>query len=117
MAKAVIILSTYPNEESVACIARKVINTRLCACVNFTAIRSIYIWKGKLEDQREFIALFKSTKKSSKKLKTAIAKMHPYDVPEIIELEMSDISKSYLLWLTAESMNGKTKKRHYTSKR
>jgi len=91
-----IVLSTFPSEESVADIANQVVGNRLCACVNFTRIRSIYSWRGKMEDQQEFIALFKTTQRSAKKLKAEIARLHPYKVPEIVELKMGDMSKPYL---------------------
>jgi periplasmic divalent cation tolerance protein len=115
--KAVIVISTFPSEEVAADIAKKVVSSKLCACVNFVKTRSIYIWNGKLEDQQEFIALFKSTKNSSKKLKTAISSMHPYEVPEIMELKVNDVSKPYMTWLVAESTNRVTKKRHNPTKR
>ena len=112
----VIILSTFPSEELAAEIANKVVRARLCACVNFTKIRSIYSWHGKVEDQPEFIALFKTTAKSAKKLKNEIVRLHPYKVPEIVELKMTDISKPYLSWLSAESMYRVAKKRHNAAK-
>lgn len=111
-----IILSTFPNEESVADVAKKIVGSKLCACVNFTKIRSIYSWRGRVEDQQEFIVLFKTTAKSAKKLKAEIARLHPYDVPEIAELKIDDVSNSYLLWL-AESTDGVPKKRHDAAKR
>lgn len=114
--RATIIISTFPTEESVASVAKKVVGNRLCACVNFTKVRSIYSWHGKTEDQAEFIALFKTSSKSAKKLKIEIAKMHPYDVPEIVELKMNDVSKPYLVWLL-ESSDSISKKRHHTPKR
>jgi periplasmic divalent cation tolerance protein len=114
--KGTILVSTFPSEESVADVASKVVANRLCACVNFTKIRSIYSWRGKLEDQHEFIALFKTTAKTARKLKAEIARLHPYEVPEIVELKMSDVSKSYLSWL-AESTDGVAKQRHYSAKR
>jgi periplasmic divalent cation tolerance protein len=113
--QGVIILSTFPNEEAAADVANKVVSLKLCACVNFTEIRSIYSWRGQIQDQPEFIALFKTTAKAAKKLKAEIAKLHPYEVPEIVELKMSDISKSYLSWL-AESTDGIAKKRHNAAK-
>lgn len=113
--QGVIILSTFPSEEAAADVANKVVGLKLCACVNFAEIRSIYSWRGQIQDQPEFIALFKTTAKSAKKLKAEIAKLHPYDVPEIVELKMSDVSKSYLSWL-AESTDGIAKKRHNAAK-
>jgi periplasmic divalent cation tolerance protein len=112
----IIILSTFPSEESVADVADKVVKSKLCACVNFTQIRSIYSWRGRMEDQKEFIALFKTTAKSVKRLKAEIARLHPYEVPEIVELKMSDVSRSYLSWLT-ESTDSVPKKRHDAAKR
>lgn len=114
--RGTIILSTFPSEESVADIAGKVVRNKLCACVNFTQIRSIYAWRGKMEDQKEFIALFKTTAKSAKRLKAEIARLHPYKVPEIVELKMEDVSKPYLSWLV-ESADGVPKKRHNAAKR
>lgn len=114
--KGTIIVSTFPSEESVAEVASKVVARRLCACVNFTKIRSIYSWRGELEDQHEFIALFKTTAKSAGKLKVEIASLHPYEVPEIVELKISDVSKPYLAWL-AKSTDGVAKKRHNPAKR
>lgn len=62
--------------------------------------------------------MFKTTKKSAKKLKIEIARMHPYQVPEIIELTMGDVSRSYLEWMVAESSaQGVSKKRHNAAKR
>src|SRR6185436_18423595 len=113
--RGTIILSTFPSKESVADMANHVVRLKMCACVNFAEIRSIYSWRGKIEDQPEFIALFKTTATSAKKLKAEIAKLHPYDVPEIVELKMSDASKSYLSWL-AESTDGVAKKRHNPAK-
>src|SRR5919199_493808 len=112
----VIIISTFPSEELAAEIASKVVRAKLCACVNLTKIRSIYSWHGKVEDQPEFIALFKTTAKSAKKLKEEIIRLHPYEVPEIVELKMADVSKPYLSWLSAESMYRVAKKRHNTTK-
>src|ERR671932_1775057 len=112
----VIIMSTFPTEEVTVEVASKVVRAKLCACVNFTKIRSIYSWHGKIEDQPEFIALFKATVKSAKKLKKEIIKLHPYEVPEIVELKMTDVSKPYLSWLYAESMYRVAKNRHNPTK-
>jgi periplasmic divalent cation tolerance protein len=114
--KGTIILSTFPSEESVAEVANKVIRGKLCACANFATVRSIYSWQGKIEDQQEFVALFKTTTKSAKRLKAEIARLHPYEVPEIVELRMQYVSKPYLSWLE-ESTDSIAKKRYNATKR
>lgn len=106
----VIILSTFPDEESSISLAKKLINKKLCACINLTKVRSLYNWNNKLEDQEEYLVLFKTTTGTVEELKSNIKRAHPYEVPEIVEVRMNKVSKSYLSWL-AESTNKIEKKK------
>ncbi|MER3408094.1 MAG: divalent-cation tolerance protein CutA [Nitrososphaera sp.] len=122
--KAVIVISTFSGETEAAEIGCRMVAQGLCACVNFVKARSIYVWKGKVEDQEECIALFKTVKGAAKMLKQELARAHPYEVPEIVEIKMSDISKPYLSWLasstaasTAGAGDGIAKKRDHPAKR
>ena len=79
---AIIIISTFANEKSLRDTAHEmIVNAKLCACVNYTKVRSLYWWENKLNDEEEFIALFKTTKKKARELRSRIAKQHPYDIP------------------------------------
>ena len=113
----IMIVSTYPDEKSISKVANLVVTRKLAACVNYTKINSVYIWKGKTEDTIEYLALFKTTKNAKQKLKKEIASSHPYEVPEIVELQMDDVSPSYLKWLAQSTLKGKPKKRNNSSKR
>jgi periplasmic divalent cation tolerance protein len=95
----IIVLSTFPDEESTISVAEQLINKKLCACVSLTKVRSLYNWNNKLEDQIEYIALFKTTSSTAEKLKSNIKRAHPYEVPEIVELKMNKVSESYLSWM------------------
>jgi len=101
----VVIISTYPDKKSVLKIANVVVKKQLAACVNFTKIHSIYTWQGKLEKTQEFLAFFKTTNKTKASLKKEIQKLHPYKVPEIVQLEVNSINKSYLEWLIGSTRN------------
>jgi periplasmic divalent cation tolerance protein len=98
----IIIISTFPVEESTISTAKELLNKRLCACVNLMKIRSIYYWDNKLEDQEEYLVFFKCTRSTVKDLKSELKGAHPYEIPEIVEIRMNDVSDSYLSWL-AES--------------
>jgi len=102
--KPVIIMSTYPDQKSVKKTAKELVKKRLTACVNISKISSIYSWKGKIEDTSEFLAIFKTTQKNKNSLKKAIKKMHPYDIPEIAEIDIGSVNQPYLKWLI-ESTN------------
>ncbi len=112
----IIIISTYPDEKSVSKIADLVIQKRLAACVNFTKINSVYRWQGKIEHANEFLALFKTTNKAKPDLKNQIKKSHPYEVPEIVEIKVDAVVKSYLDWLVRSTSRHKSQKRNYSPK-
>ncbi|NOJ27971.1 MAG: divalent-cation tolerance protein CutA [Nitrososphaera sp.] len=94
-----VIISTYPDKKSISKIANKVVSSRLAACVNITKISSVYSWKGKIENAEEFLAIFKTTQKNKSKLKKIIQETHPYQVPEIAEIDVTGINKPYMEWL------------------
>jgi len=93
------IISTYPNKNSISKIANELVKNKIAACVNIVKISSIYSWKGKIENTSEFLALFKTTQKNKKSLKEKIKATHPYKVPEIAEIDITSINKSYLKWI------------------
>ena len=100
----VIIVSTYPNKKSILKIANVLVKNQTIACVNISKIDSVYSWNGKIQNSPEYIAIFKTTSKNKTKLKKIIAETHPYDVPEIAQIDVASINKSYLNWLI-ESTN------------
>jgi len=102
--KPVIIMSTYPNKKSLEKIANELVKNKLAACVNISKIYSIYSWKGKIEKTSEYIALFKTTQRKKKQLKEKIKETHPYEVPEIAELNVNSINKPYLSWLIESTL-------------
>jgi len=97
--KPVFIVSTFPSKQSVTSIASQIVKKKLAACVNITKISSVYTWKGKIENQDEYLALFKTTKKNQLTLKKELEKLHPYDVPEIAEINVESINQPYMKWL------------------
>ena len=97
--KPVIIVSTFPSKQSVTSIAKLLVKKKLVACVNITKISSVYTWEEKIENRDEYLALFKTTKKNQSVLKKELKKLHPYDVPEIVEINVESINQPYMKWL------------------
>src|SRR5690349_18290836 len=68
-----ILLSTFPDEESLIELSKTLIkDKKLCACVNYTRINSLYMWKNDLKQENEFVALYKTTSKCVEQLKMEI---------------------------------------------
>ena len=97
--QSALIISTYPNKNSITKIANDLVKHKIVACVNIIKISSVYSWHEKIENPSEYLALFKTTQKNKKHLKEKIKSTHPYDVPEIIEIDIMATNKSYLKWL------------------
>jgi periplasmic divalent cation tolerance protein len=97
---ALVVLSTFPDAETAARIARALVEEQLAACVNVVpAVRSIYRWDGKVCDEAEALAVIKTTAERYAALAARIAELHPYQVPELIALPLADGHPPYLAWL------------------
>ncbi len=99
-----LVLSTFPNADKAAEVARTLVEEALCACVNLVpAVRSIYRWQGEVSDDSEVLALIKTTSERFPPLADRLRSLHPYEVPEIIALDVVDGAASYLAWVAASS--------------
>jgi len=98
--KPAIIVSTYPTKKSISDIANVLVKNKTVACVNISEISSVYSWKNKVENASEYLAIFKTTTKNKTALKKKIKETHPYEIPEIVEIDVVSVNESYLNWLT-----------------
>lgn len=94
-----IILSTVPSKEVGNQIANELIQKKLAACVQISSIDSHYFWQGEVQNDPEFQLQIKTRKALKDQVMLEISKMHPYEVPELLELPIISGSKAYLDWL------------------
>jgi periplasmic divalent cation tolerance protein len=101
---ALVILCTCPNADSAARLAHGIVQAGLAACVNVqSAIRSIYRWQGKVQDEAEALMIIKTTWVRYPELEAWLRDNHPYELPEVLALPVVAGSEPYLAWLTAET--------------
>lgn len=97
-----VVLSTFPNADKAAEVARVLVEEQLCACVNLVpAVRSIYRWQGAISDDTECLAVIKTTRERFPPLADRLRSLHPYEVPEILALDVADGHAPYLAWVAA----------------
>ena len=77
---------------------------RLAACASALPIHSTYWWKGRVERSDEVLLLFKTVPKRVGALFRYISGTHPYEVPEILELDVPRVHPPYLHYL-AETLD------------
>jgi periplasmic divalent cation tolerance protein len=76
------------------------VTERLAACVNILPpMPSIYRWEGSVEVVNEHQLVIKTMAARVERLKQRLNELHPYDVPEILVLPLSDGAPAYLEWL------------------
>jgi periplasmic divalent cation tolerance protein len=103
MTDKIVVLSTASSAQEAKKIARKLVDARLAACVNVVpGMRSFYRWKGKIEDTAEWLLVIKSSRGRFEALRTALEKLHSYEVPEVIALSVIDGAQNYLNWMDGE---------------
>jgi periplasmic divalent cation tolerance protein len=62
---------------------------------------SHYFYQGKLHRDEERLLVIKTRAERMEALGAALAELHPYELPELVALEISDGLAPYLAWLDA----------------
>lgn len=87
-------------------LANKLIDERLAACVNVLAdCTSVYHWQGKNETAGEVPVFIKTLAKHYARLEQLIRSAHPYELPEIIAVPISNGWPAYLKWIADETLS------------
>lgn len=102
----VIVLTTLPDADVAARLARLLVERRLAACVNVLApCRSVYRWQGAVEEAQEVPLLIKTTEEAYAALESALRTHHPYELPEIVSVPVAHGLAAYLDWVAAATDN------------
>ena len=100
MGHYIVCLVTIDDMDKALEIAKYLVDQRLVACVNIVPeIRSIYRWKGEICDDTERLLIMKTQQGLFSELEKAVQKLHPYEVPEIVALDISHGLPDYLSWI------------------
>lgn len=94
------ITTTSDDQNELEKISTHLIANRLAACCQISGpITSHYAWQGKLEKSEEWLCTIKTTQELYEKVETEITKLHHYDEPEIIAVEIIAASSGYKKWI------------------
>lgn len=100
MSGRVVALSTVGSAEDAERVARALVERRLAACVNVVpGVVSHYRYAGALQRDQEWLLVVKTRVERLDALRTALAELHPYELPELVALEISAGHAGYLAWL------------------
>lgn len=95
---------TCPDAGTARAIATALVEERLAACATVQpGVESVYRWEGRVERAGELLLVAKTTRDRLPALTARIQALHPYDVPEILAIEVVGGSQAYLDWVEAET--------------
>ena len=98
-----LIYITAGSKNEAVMIGKALIKTRLAACVNIIEnMVAMYMWDGKLQDDKETILIAKTTKDRVTYLIEKVNALHSYDCPCIVTLPVSDGNPAFLKWVANE---------------
>ncbi|NWG86588.1 MAG: divalent-cation tolerance protein CutA [Hydrogenophilaceae bacterium] len=102
--QALLCFTTLPDAEVAGKFAEALVEARLAACVSILApCRSVYRWQDKIHNDNEVPILIKTTAERYAALESYLRQNHPYELPELIAVELTQGLPAYLDWLSAQT--------------
>ncbi|AWR97810.1 divalent cation tolerance protein CutA [Acidianus sulfidivorans JP7] len=96
----IVVITTISEYNSGKRIAKTLVEEKLAACVNIIPyVKSIYTWEGKVVEDDEAILIIKTESDVKDKIIKRIKEIHPYELPEIITLDITGGLENYLNWI------------------
>jgi periplasmic divalent cation tolerance protein len=95
-----LVLTTAPDVATAEGIVEALVEERLAACGNvLPGVRSIYRWEGSIERADEVLVLLKVPVDGVGKVFARLPELHPYSVPEVVEVPIASVSDAYRKWV------------------
>ena len=99
-AKACLLWVTAPDQDCAQTLAEEVLHRGLAACVNILpGMRSMYHWQGAIHSDHEVVLVIKTTTAVAASCRSCIVAAHPYELPCVLQLAVSDGHGPFVEWL------------------
>lgn len=97
-----VVFITCPTKAVAQRLARTMVRRHSAACVNILGpAESLFWWQGTVDRAREWLLVVKLTRRRLPAVKQLLTQQHPYTVPELVALPISDGLPAYLSWVHA----------------
>jgi periplasmic divalent cation tolerance protein len=97
--KYCMVLTTVNSDVVKKAVIEAILKKRLAACIQCLNIQSSYVWDGKIREDNEQLLIMKTTKAGYAELEKTICQHHDYDVPQVIQVPITDGFDPYLSWI------------------
>lgn len=93
-----IVMTTCASRDDGETLAEGIIRNKLATSVQISEISNVYEWEGELKKAQEFLLLIKGQKNLFPKLKEYLLTNHPYEVPEMLQLDITNGNPIHLAY-------------------
>ncbi len=101
------VVTTIDDKGKAEYIGKQLVRKRLASCVQIAGpVKSIYWWKGQVEEVEEWQCIIKTKKSHYKKIEEEIKRLHHYELPEIIAINIDAALTGYAKWVEEETDPG-----------
>jgi periplasmic divalent cation tolerance protein len=98
--KFCIIFTNTDDQDLAYKIAKALIEEKLAACASVYEVKSFFIWGSAVNERQEFRIMIKSKSENYQKIKARVLELHNDEVPEIIQIDITNGLESYLNWIS-----------------
>ena len=95
----ILILVSFETNEDAQKAANYLVDNKLAACVEIYPVKNYYVWKGEKVAADEISGIIKTDDGYFEKVRMALKKILPYEIPQIIGVKTGDVNESYLKWV------------------
>jgi periplasmic divalent cation tolerance protein len=107
MDRPLLVYTTFPDVDIALTIGEGLVRDGLIACINvLPGMRSVYAWKGAIEQGQEAVGILKTRKGLQEKVHRVLKERHPYETPVVLFIEPTGGDAATLKWLFAETASG-----------
>lgn len=97
-----LVMTTAATRDDARRIGLALVERRLVACAQLSDIESLYRWQGRLEQSPECRLVLKTTVESYAAVEAAIRELHPYELPAIHAMPVTQAYGPYADWVREE---------------
>jgi periplasmic divalent cation tolerance protein len=102
--KHLLVLTTCPGNITAKKLANEIVLENLGACVQIVpGVQSFFRWVNKVDTSDELLLLIKTTTDRYPELEKRVKAIHPYEVPELVAIPITDGFDEYLNWIETNS--------------
>lgn len=91
-----IILTTTSSKKEAKLIAKALLEHNLIACAQWSKIKSLYRFDGKIHCDKEYLLTIKTTAHALESAKALLLEKHSYKLPECVAIKLDDSTPEYL---------------------